>query len=234
MSAEWTVVSEPVSDNYGSNRSGLSVALVNGERKEELGTVAWVRKDSVNPKKKMGDVLKEKVEEAQKAATELNKLEVEKMQQAKDAFAPVRAQLEAELDAAGGLLSTLSKLDFGQLEANKNAIDTLANVDFASVEAALVRVAPLREQLTAELSGLRDALEELRKLDLFRLDKARQLVEDLKGLEVAQLEQRKAEVQPVAERLEAEQEAAQAALAEYDEAVAAKIASLRSDQKGML
>lgn len=224
---QWRVVSEPVSDNFGSNRSGMSVALVNGDQVEELGTVGWVRKDSANPKKKMGDVLRERVEQAQIAADELNKLEVEAMQQAKDAFSPVRAELQAELDAAGGLLATLAKLDFSQIAANKDAIDALSTIDFDSVAAALGRVEPLRQQLTDELDALRGTLDELRKLDLFRLDKARQLVADLKGLELADLEKRKTAVEPVAQRLEAEQQRAQEALEAYDDAVAAKIAELR-------
>jgi hypothetical protein len=99
---QWSVISEPISDNYAAdNNSGMSVSLVCGDRKEELGSIAWDRKKSANPKKSMGDVLREKVQEA---ADELNKLEVAKMEKAKEAFEPVRAQLQAELAAAGGLL----------------------------------------------------------------------------------------------------------------------------------
>lgn len=224
---QWRVQSDPVSENIGANTSGMSVALVCGDRKEELGTVAWVRKGSANPKKSMGDVLKEKVQEAQKAADELNKIEVEKMEKAKEAFEPVRAQLQAELDAAGGLLQKLAGLDFDEITKHRDMIDTLSKIDFASVEAARAKLEPLREQLQAEFDTVRTALEGIREVDLFRLDKAREALSDLRGIELKELEDRRAAVKPIADRLEAEREAAQAAVDEYDVRVADKIASLK-------
>jgi hypothetical protein len=225
---QWSVISEPISDNYAAdNNSGMSVSLVCGDRKEELGSIAWDRKKSANPKKSMGDVLREKVQEAQKAADELNKLEVAKMEKAKEAFEPVRAQLQAELAAAGGLLQKLAGLDFAEIERNRDALEAISKVDFASVEAARQKLEPLREQLQTEFNTVRDALDAVRTVDLFRLDKARQMVEDLRGLELVELEDRQKAVEPIAKRLEAEREAAQAAIDEYDVQVADKIASLK-------
>lgn len=227
VAEQWRVTSDPISENIGANTSGMSVALVCGDRKEELGTVAWVRKGSANPKKSMGDVLREKVQEAQKAADELNQIEVAKMQKAKEAFEPVRAQLQAELAEAGGLLQKLADLDFAEIERNREALEAISKVDFASVDAARAKLEPLREELQAEFTTVRDALEALRTVDLFRLDKAKQMVEDLRGLELAELEDRKKAIEPIAKRLEAEREAAQAAIDEYDVQVADKIASLK-------
>lgn len=230
---QWRVVSEPISENAGGvNASGMSVALVNGETVKELGTVGWVRKDSVNPKKKFGDVLQERVAEAQKAADEVNRLETEKMAKAKEAFEPVRAELQAELDAAGELLTKLSGLDFGEIDRNRDAIEALAKMDFASIDAAREKINTLLPELRAEAETLNGAIEGLRKVDLFRLDKAKEMVDALQGLELATLEQRKQAVEPLAEQLEAQREAAGAAIAEYDDKVDEVIAKYVTDAKG--
>lgn len=234
VAEQWSVISEPVSDNTYPNKSGVTVTLVCGERKEELGTVGWVRKDSANPRKPLGDVLKARLEEAQKAADELNQLEVERMQKAKDALAPVRQQLQDEFDAAGELLGKFAQLDFVEIEANMETIEQLAKVDFASVEAARAKLEPMRTELATLVGTVTATLDELRQVDLFRLDKARQLVEALQGLEVAKLEERKAAVLPIADRLKAERDAVGQILDDYDKAVDEKISEYRKETKGKL
>lgn len=238
VAEQWSVISEPISDNAGgANNSGVSVTLVCGQRREEMGAIGWDRKQSANPKKTVGDVWKARMADAQTLADELNRLEVERMQNAKDALAPVRQQLQQELDAANGLLDKFAQLDFVEIEKNMETIEQLAKIDFASVEAAQAKLEPLRDELTKQAETVRTALDELRQVDLFRLDKAKQLVEALSGVEVAQLEDRKAAAMPLADRLEAERDKVTAVLDEYDDAVDAKIAEFRGrdkDTKGKL
>lgn len=83
--SEWTVVAEPVGENPGrvkkaaaeagvgnGNVGGMVIYLIRGGSKQEVSRVAWVRRNSKNPKTSFEKQFAAELDKARGAAATLN------------------------------------------------------------------------------------------------------------------------------------------------------------------
>jgi hypothetical protein len=71
----WTVICEPVEanpDDTGNNQGGLVVYLTNGDRRKEVSRVAYVRRNSKNPKTSFEKQLRKEMDKGAMAAKTIN------------------------------------------------------------------------------------------------------------------------------------------------------------------
>jgi uncharacterized protein YukE len=108
------------------NESGVIIYVSNGKKKEEVGRVAYIRREEVakQHKKPFEAVKAELVKTARLQANALNQLEAEKSQAAA-AARPAREAVEREVKALASLGKLLDKINLDKLDGARAAAEVL-------------------------------------------------------------------------------------------------------------